>query len=104
MTSLSTHRRAALWLLVIAFALFAADAAFADVLNDIGNGYKTESAKKVGEEVIITRLIRARPEVAMLSDAMRHSQSLIGELMLNPAAALRIASGHKPDAGAFDDF
>ena len=49
-------------------------------------------------------MIRARPEVAMLSDAMRHTQSLIGELMLNPAAALRIASGHKPEAGAFDDF
>lgn len=26
------------------------------------------------------------------------------ELMLNPSAALRIASGHKPQAGAFDDF
>jgi len=39
MTSFSAHRRATLWLLVIAFALFAADAAFADVLNDIGNGY-----------------------------------------------------------------
>jgi phage terminase small subunit len=50
------------------------------------------------------RMIRARPEVAMLSDAMRQAQSLIGELMLNPSAALRIASGHKPQAGAFDDF
>lgn len=51
-----------------------------------------------------TTMIRARPEVAMLSDAMRQAQSLLGELMLNPAAALRIASGHKPAAGAFDDF
>jgi hypothetical protein len=49
-------------------------------------------------------MIRARPEAAMLSDAMRHAQSLLGELMLNPAAALRIASGHKAEAGAFDDF
>lgn len=49
-------------------------------------------------------IIRARPEVAMLSDAMRQAQSLLGELMLNPSAALRIASGHKPEAGAFDDF
>ena len=48
--------------------------------------------------------ITARPEVAMLSDALRHAQSLIGELMLNPSAALRIAEGHKPEAGAFDDF
>ena len=49
-------------------------------------------------------MIRARPEVSMLSDAMRHAQSLIGELMLNPAAALRIASSEKSEAGAFDDF
>jgi phage terminase small subunit len=49
-------------------------------------------------------MIRARPEVAMLSDAMRQAQSLIGELMLNPSAALRLASGHKPQPGAFDDF
>jgi hypothetical protein len=49
-------------------------------------------------------MVRARPEIAMLSDAMRQAQSLIGELMLNPSAALRIASGHKPQAGAFDDF
>lgn len=47
---------------------------------------------------------RAHPAVAMLSDAMRHAQSLIGELMLNPSAALRVASGHKQEAGAFDDF
>jgi len=51
-----------------------------------------------------TGMIRARPEVALLSDAMRQAQSLIGELMLNPSAALRIASGHKPESGAFDDF
>lgn len=49
-------------------------------------------------------IIRARPEAAMLSDAMRQAQSLLGELMLNPSAALRIANGHKQEAGAFDDF
>lgn len=50
------------------------------------------------------KMVRARPEVKMLSDAMRHAQSLIADLMLNPAAALRIATGHKEEAGAFDDF
>lgn len=48
--------------------------------------------------------IRARPEVAMLSDAMRQTQSLIGELMLNPSAALRLADGHKKAADDFNDF
>lgn len=49
-------------------------------------------------------MVRKRPEVQMLSDAMRHAQSLLGELMLNPAAALRLASGFKPEDGDFDDF
>lgn len=74
------------------------------VLETEGDTFVSESAKKVGDRTIITRMVRARPEAAMLSDAMRHAQSLLSELMLNPAAALRIASGHKPEAGAFDDF
>lgn len=74
------------------------------VLEVEGDTFETESAKKVGDRMVITRMVRARPEVAMLSDAMRHAQSLLSELMLNPAAALRIASGHKPQAGDFDDF
>ena len=49
-------------------------------------------------------IVRARPEVAMLADARRHAQSLLGELMLNPAAALRIAEGHKAADDPFDDF
>ena len=77
---------------------------YQSVLEMEGDTYTTESARKVDERTVITRLVRARPEVAMLSDAMRHAQSLLGELMLNPAAALRIASGHKAEAGAFDDF
>ena len=78
------------------------------VLEVEGDTFVSESAKAIGKgdsaRVVITRMIRARPEVAMLSDAMRHAQSLLSELMLNPAAALRIASGHKPAAGGFDDF
>lgn len=70
---------------------------FQAVLESEGDSYETKTA--AGE-----RMVRARPEVAMLSDALRHAQSLLGDLMLNPAAALRIASGHKPEAGAFDDF
>jgi len=70
---------------------------FQAVLETEGDTYETLTAAG-------GRMIRARPEVAMLSDAMRQAQSLIGELMLNPSAALRIASGHKPMAGAFDDF
>lgn len=78
------------------------------VLEIEGDTFTTESAKSIGKgegtRVVITKMVRARPEVSMLSDAMRHAQSLLAELMLNPAAALRISSGHKPEAGAFDDF
>ncbi len=67
------------------------------VLEVEGDTYETVTATG-------GRMIRARPEVAMLSDAMRQAQSLMGELMLNPSAALRIADGHKAKAGEFDDF
>lgn len=74
------------------------------VLEMEGDTFTTESARKVDGRLVVTKMVRARPEVAMLDTAMRHAQSLLGELMLNPAAALRIASGHKAEAGAFDDF
>jgi phage terminase small subunit len=74
------------------------------VLEIEGDTFTSTTVKKVDGENVISTMIRARPEVMMLSDAMRQAQSLIGELMLNPSAALRIASGHKPQAGAFDEF
>lgn len=74
------------------------------VLEIEGDTYTSRTVKKVDGEAVVTEMIRARPEVAMLSDAMRQAQSLLGELMLNPSAALRLASGHKPEPGAFDDL
>lgn len=74
---------------------------FQAVIETCGDTYETESAKKIDDETIITRMVRARPEVAMLSDAMRHAQSLLGELMLNPAAALKIIDGHAKEENPF---
>lgn len=74
------------------------------VLETMGDTCTSKSTKRVDGETIVTEMIRARPEVAMLSDAMRQAQSLIGELMLNPSAAMKIASGNKPAPGDFDDF
>lgn len=75
------------------------------VLEMMGDTFTSKTAKKIDGELVIFEMVRARPEVAMLSDAMRQAQSLIGELMLNPSAALRLASGHQaPQAGAFDDL
>lgn len=81
---------------------------FQAVLETEGDTFSTKSVKTVTKDgktdYVISTMVRARPELAMLADAMRQAQSLIGELMLNPSAALRIASGHQPKAGAFDDF
>ena len=49
-------------------------------------------------------MIRKRPEVQMLSDAMRHAQSLLAELGLNPAAAARFGAGEEEEASGFADF
>lgn len=77
---------------------------FQSVLEMSGDTCTSRSTKKVDGETIVTEMIRARPEVAMLSDAMRQAQSLLGELMLNPSAALRIAAAKPPAKNEFDDF
>ncbi|HEX7852313.1 MAG TPA: P27 family phage terminase small subunit [Sphingobium sp.] len=60
---------------------------------------------KDGVTVVSHKIMkRAHPAVAMLSDAMRQAQSLLGEMMLNPSAALKLANGHKQEDGEFDDF
>lgn len=47
---------------------------------------------------------RARPEVGMLSDAQRHIQALLSELMLSPTAAQRIARADKPKSNPFAEL
>jgi len=48
------------------------------------------------------RLVFSAPDPAIYSEDV--AQSLLGELMLNPAAAMRIATAKPEEAGAFDDF
>lgn len=67
------------------------------VLEEEGDSYETQTAAG-------GRMVRARPEVGMLSEAMRQAQSLIGELMLNPSAALRIATQQNEEPGGFENF
>ncbi len=77
---------------------------FQSVLEIEGDVCTSTTVRKVDGQQVITTMIRARPEVAMLSDAMRHAQSLLGELMLNPSAAMKLAIGKKDAPGEFDDF
>lgn len=74
------------------------------VLEMTGDTCTSKTVRKVEGQQVITEMIRARPEVAMLSDAMRQAQSLLGELMLSPSAAMKLASGKKDAPGDFDDF
>ncbi|GAA3708443.1 hypothetical protein GCM10022268_17210 [Sphingomonas cynarae] len=74
------------------------------VLEMSGDTCTSTTVRKVDGQQVVTEMIRARPEVAMLSDAMRQVQSLLGELMLSPSAAMKIASGKKDAPGDFDDF
>lgn len=49
-------------------------------------------------------MVRKRPEVTMVSDAMRQAQSLLSELMLTPSSAQRLLDGHNEESNPFDDF
>lgn len=48
-----------------------------------------------------TEMVRARPEVAMRSDAMKHAQSLLSELGLTPAARSKVSVVKKPEENPF---
>lgn len=71
------------------------------VIAASGHTVETTSTRKSGDSEIETYMIRARPEVAMLADALRHSQALLSELMLSPTAAQRIGRAEKPKGNAF---
>lgn len=65
------------------------------VIEDAGRTYQTEAG-----------LWKARPEVAMRNEAMRHTQSLLAEFGLTPAARSKVSAGkpaEKNPFGALDD-
>lgn len=74
------------------------------VLEMTGDTCTSRTVRKVDGQQVITEMIRARPEVSMLSEAMRHAQSLLGELMLSPSAAMKLGGGKSEGPGDFDDF
>lgn len=49
-------------------------------------------------------MIRARPEVSMLSDAMRHAHSLLTDIGLTPSSAQRLADSAKKSTNPFVDL
>ena len=65
-------------------------------IADEGSTYETH-----GESGTVHR---PRPEVAMRTDAMRHAQALLSELMLSPTAALRLGAAEKPKTNRFAEL
>lgn len=63
------------------------------VIEDLGRIYISES--KTGT------MVRARPEVAMRNEAMRHAQSLLVEFGLSPAARSKVSAVTPPESNPF---
>ena len=60
------------------------------VLEMSGDTCTSTTVRKVDGQQVVT--------------AMRQTQSLLGELMLSPSTAMKLASGKKDAPGDFDDF
>lgn len=60
------------------------------IIEDGGRTYE-----QVGDDGSV-KMVRARPEVAMRNEAMRHAQSLISDFGMNPAARSKV-SASKPE-------
>lgn len=67
---------------------------YSAVIEDLGHVQATKTQR--GETVI-----RARPEVAMRSDAMRHAQSLLTEFGLTPAARSKVSASAPKEENPF---
>ena len=65
------------------------------IIEDTGRTY--EQRGEDGE----VRMIRARPEVAMRNEAMRHAQSLLAEFGLTPAARSKVSAGKPAEQNPF---
>lgn len=67
---------------------------YSKILAAKGSSYQTKS-------VTGQKIIKARPEVAMLSDAARHEQSLLVEFGLSAAAATKVVVPHRQSKNPF---
>jgi P27 family predicted phage terminase small subunit len=68
--------------------------ALSAVIDDLGRTYSTTATS--GD-----KLMRARPEVALRNEAMRHAQSLLSEFGLTPAARSKVSAGRPKETNPF---
>ncbi|ACL62072.1 phage terminase small subunit P27 family [Methylobacterium nodulans] len=67
------------------------------VIEDLGRVYQTVSNTGA-------TMHRARPEVGMRNEAMRHAQSLLAEFGLSPAARSRVSATTPAEENPFKDL
>ena len=75
------------------------------VIEDAGRTYQAGGEKDEAGNTV-GGLWKARPEVSMRNEAMRHAQSLLAEFGLTPAARSKVSAGkpaEKNPFGALDD-
>lgn len=72
------------------------------VIEDSGRVYESTTVimKKDGSGIEKT-MVRARPEVSMRNEAMRHAQSLLAEFGLSPAARSKVSANKAPQDNPF---
>lgn len=75
------------------------------VIEDGGRVYVSKAETTTGQDgaLVVKQMVRARPEVSMRNEAMRHVQTLLSEFGLSPAARSRVSSA-KADGEAEDEF
>ena len=75
------------------------------VIEDAGRVYTSESTTSRGDGETVTKsMVRARPEVAMRNEAMRHAQSLLSEFGPSPAARSKVSAVTPPASNPFNDL
>lgn len=74
-------------------------------IEDLGRVYSSETTTSRGDgETVVKAMVRARPEVAMRNEAMRHAQSLLSEFGLSPAARSKVSAITPQDENPFSEF
>lgn len=72
-------------------------------IEDGGRVYvsKAETTAAADGSLVTKQMIRARPEVGMRNEALRHVQSLLAEFGLSPAARARVSAGKAEETDEF---
>lgn len=73
------------------------------IIEDGGRVYVSKAETTTGKDgaLVVKQMVRARPEVGMRNEALRHVQSLLAEFGLSPAARSRVSAGKTAEEDEF---